>query len=128
MAPENWEGGKDAAGHDPATWHTLLNDKVELITLGAGCYWGTEKYFARDFATQFPGGIIGTCVGFMNPDPATQWKDPSYDDVCMGHTGHVEVCHVLFDKTVVSLDKVLKFFYSFHDPTELDKQGNDRGS
>ena len=41
------------------------------MTFGAGCYWGTEKYFAKDFSKEFPGAILGTAVGFMNPDKNT---------------------------------------------------------
>ena len=65
---EEWDGGKQAAEHCPSTWHMLQNDRVRVASFGAGCYWGTEKYFAKDFAKEFPGAILGTAVGFMNPD------------------------------------------------------------
>ena len=47
---EEWDGGKQAAEHCPSTWHMLQNDRVRVASFGAGCYWGTEKYFAKDFA------------------------------------------------------------------------------
>ena len=46
-----------------------MNQNIKIATFGAGCFWGTEKYFAKDFAKQFPESILGTCVGYMNPDP-----------------------------------------------------------
>jgi peptide-methionine (S)-S-oxide reductase len=49
----------------------LISENIQIATFGAGCFWGTEKYFAKDFAKMFPDGILGTCVGFMNPDPNT---------------------------------------------------------
>ena len=62
----------------------------ELATFGAGCYWGTEKFFATTFAEKYPGAILGTAVGFMNPDPNAP-PDPSYERVCMtGTTGYVD--------------------------------------
>jgi peptide-methionine (S)-S-oxide reductase len=68
-----------------------------LSIFGAGCYWGTEKYFCTDFASKYPdGAILGTSVGFMSPDPNTE-KNPSYYRVCSGKTGHVEVLHILYD-------------------------------
>ena len=79
-----------------------MDERVHLATFGAGCYWGTEKYIAKDFAQQFPGSILGTSVGFMNPDVNTQYTNPSYEDVCEGFTGHVEVCHVLFDSQIAT--------------------------
>ena len=57
----------------------------------------------------------------MNPDRNTQFIDPQYEEVCMGHTGYVEVCHVLFDSARVTLEKLCKFFFSFHDPTMINQ-------
>ena len=71
---------------------------MQLATFGAGCFWGTEKYYAKDFAKMFPESILGTSVGFMNPD-STAIENPSYEDVCEGTTGHVEVVHIIFDST-----------------------------
>ena len=98
-----------------------------MATLGAGCYWGTEKYFAKDFEENFPGSIIATSVGFMNPDKNAA-PNPSYRDDCGGETGFVEVLHMKFDSKIASYEDVIKHFYTFHDPTTLHKQGNDKGT
>ena len=98
----------------------------ELATFGAGCYWGTERYIAVKLAKQKPGAILGHAVGFMSPDldaPA----NPTYMQVCKGTTTHVEVLHFKFDKTKISFEELVRFFFTFHDPTTLNKQGNDKG-
>ena len=99
----------------------------ELATLGAGCYWGTEKYFAHDFEGKHPGAILGTSVGFMNFEDNAP-PDPTYREVCEGDTGYVEVLHMMFDNKVVSYEDVIRHFYTFHDPTTYFKQGQDVGS
>jgi peptide-methionine (S)-S-oxide reductase len=102
------------------------------LALGAGCYWGTEKYIVKDFAKQHPGCIANAKVGFMNPDPNTTIKNPTYRQVCSGSTGHVEVLHVELSSTATTTSEVLedliKFFFSFHDPTTFNRQGNDVGT
>ena len=109
---EKWDGV--VRGDDASKWqHT---DQIQLATLGAGCFWGTEKYIARDFAKEHPGSILGTSVGFMSPDP-NGVENPSYEDVCEGTTGHVEVLHVLMDTSKGSYEDLIKFFFTFHDPT-----------
>lgn len=87
-----------------------------LATFGAGCFWGTEKFFAKDFAKSNPGCVLGTSVGFMNPRP-NEYENPSYEEVCEGYTGHIEVVHILFDQSKVSFEELVKFFFTFHDPT-----------
>ena len=111
---------------DPEKWKPEGNQR--LATFGAGCYWGTEKFFATDFAAMYPeGAILGTSVGFMSPNPKAM-KNPSYSQVCSGSSGHVEVLHILYDSSLVSYEDMVKFFYTFHDPTTLNRQGNDRGT
>lgn len=92
---EKWEVG-DAG--DPDDWIDLVNANENLMVacFGAGCFWGTEKFFAKDFAKKHPEAIIGTSVGFMNPDPK-KCAYPSYEEVCEGNTGHVEVIFILYD-------------------------------
>ena len=99
------------------------------VSLGAGCYWGTEKYIVKDFATDVVAGAIkGGAVGFMNPR-ADAVANPSYREVCGGRTGYVEVYDAeLSDPSEDTFRKLLKHFFSFHDPTTMDRQGNDRGS
>lgn len=104
---------------------------ASTLALGAGCYWGTEKFIVKDFQKQHPGCIADAKVGFMNPDP-NGMKDPSYREVCSGRTGHVEVLNVELteeaSKTPEIFEDLMRFFYTFHDPTTLNAQGNDRGT
>ena len=98
------------------------------LALGAGCYWGTEKYIVKDFQKKFPGAIADAKVGFMNPDP-NGMKNPSYRQVCSGATGHVEVLNVeLANATPELFEELIKFFFMFHDPTTKNRQGNDVGT
>ena len=108
------------------------NNKMTMISstlaLGAGCYWGTEKYIVKDFQKKFPGAIADAKVGFMNPDP-NGMKNPSYRQVCSGATGHVEVLNVeLANATPELFEELIKFFFMFHDPTTKNRQGNDVGT
>ena len=98
-----------------------------VACFGAGCFWGTEKYFAKDFAKNFPEAIIGTSVGFMNPDPRNS-AYPSYEEVCEGNTGHIEVIFILYDMTKVHYEDLVKFFFTFHDPTQQNRQASDKGT
>merc|ERR1711935_668653 len=104
---------------------------ASTLALGAGCYWGTEKYIVKDFQKKYPGCIANAKVGFMNPDP-NGMKDPSYRQVCSGRTGHVEVLNIELTSEASStpeiFEEMMKFFYQFHDPTTLNQQGNDSGS
>ena len=93
-------------------------------TLGAGCYWGTEKFLMKDFNDKFPGTISNGKVGFMGGAK----KYPTYREVCGGRSGRVEVYDMEYDGQESTFENILKFFFSFHDPTTVDQQGNDRGS
>ena len=85
---------------------------------GCGCFWGAEKGFWR-----LP-GVITTAVGYAGG----QLANPSYDQVCSGRTGHSEVVRVVWDSTQIDFSDLLKLFWECHDPTQGDRQGNDRGS
>jgi peptide-methionine (S)-S-oxide reductase len=121
-----WAFGGGAGGN-PRKWKHEPESNQELATFGAGCYWGTEKFFATEFAEKHPGAILGTSVGFMHPSPNAA-PNPTYRQVCSGDTGYVEVAHVLFDSSKVQYEELVRFFYTFHDPTTRDRQGNDAGS
>lgn len=100
----------------------------KTLALGAGCYWGTEKYVVRDFQQRRPGSIAKARVGFMSPH-ADATKNPTYAQVCSGTTGHVEVLDVeLADPTPEAFEDLIRFFFRFHDPTTLNRQGNDAGT
>ena len=85
---------------------------------GCGCFWGAEKGFWR-----LP-GVITTAVGYAGG----QLASPSYEQVCSGRSGHAEVVRVVWDTTRVSFADLLKLFWECHNPTQGNRQGNDRGS
>uniref|UniRef100_A0A7S1BPQ2 peptide-methionine (S)-S-oxide reductase n=3 Tax=Corethron hystrix TaxID=216773 RepID=A0A7S1BPQ2_9STRA len=106
---------------------TALSAMSPYVYLGAGCYWGTEKYVKKDFQKLFPGSIKSAKVGFMNPDSNSKIVNPTYREVCTGRTGHVEVLYVELADPMI-LEELVKFFFMFHDPTTLNRQGNDVGT
>lgn len=85
---------------------------------GCGCFWGAEKGFWR-----LP-GVVTTAVGYAGG----QVVNPSYEQVCGGRTGHAEVVRVVWSKDRIDFSDLLKLFWECHDPTQGDRQGNDRGS
>jgi len=92
--------------------------KLQTITFGAGCFWGPQLAFQR-----VP-GVISTEVGYSQGNV----PNPTYDAVCSGQTGHVEVVQVTYDPDQLPLSNLLDEFWKNHDPTSLNKQGNDSGT
>ncbi|WP_182287031.1 peptide-methionine (S)-S-oxide reductase MsrA [Comamonas testosteroni] len=90
----------------------------ETIYLGGGCFWCTEAVFDR------VRGIVDVESGYANG----HLDHPGYDDICTGQTGHAEVVKLDFDPAVISLRDVLLIFFGTHDPTTLNRQGNDVGT
>ena len=95
---------------------------------GAGCYWGTEKFLKYDFGKKenAKGSITKGFVGYMGPRSAP--PNPTYEDVHTGTTGHVEVFACEFTGGVQYYEDLVRYFFQFHDPTTLDKQGHDSGT
>ncbi len=93
-------------------------DRYKKATFGAGCFWGVEAAFS-----QVP-GVVSTEVGYMGGT----LKNPRYEDVCTGKTGHAEVVQVTYDPEKVSYEHLLDVFWSVHDPTQLNRQGPDIGT
>ncbi|HCT30346.1 MAG TPA: peptide-methionine (S)-S-oxide reductase [Bacteroidales bacterium] len=91
--------------------------KYETITLGAGCFWCVEAIYSR------VNGVISATSGYSGGKIA----NPTYNEVCSGETGHVEVVQVVYDPTVVPLAKILEIYFKTHDPTQLNRQGADIG-
>ena len=93
-------------------------DRAQQIAFGMGCFWGAERVF-----WEMP-GVYTTAVGYAGG--AT--RNPTYQEVCSGATGHTEVVLVVFDPADVSLDTLLTAFWEAHDPTQGMRQGNDVGT
>lgn len=93
-------------------------ENYEVIQLGMGCFWGVERIFWR------LDGVYTTAAGYAGG--ITPF--PTYEEVCTGGTGHAEVVQVVFDPARIDLAHVLKAFWENHDPTQLNRQGNDRGT
>ncbi len=92
--------------------------KMALATVGGGCFWCLEPIFA-----DLP-GVESVVVGYAGgASPA-----PTYEAICTGTTGHAEVVQIGFDPEQISYKKLLNHFFAVHDPTTLNRQGNDRGS
>ena len=91
---------------------------TETITLGGGCFWCTEAVFER------VRGVLGVESGYCNGEV----PNPSYEAVCTGRTGHAEVIRVTFDPAQITLREILEIFFVVHDPTTLNRQGNDVGT
>ena len=90
----------------------------QVITLGVGCFWCTEAVFVR------VKGVLDVESGYCNGHTL----QPTYADVCTGETGHNEVVRLVFDPRVISLRELLEIFFVIHDPTSLNRQGNDAGT
>jgi len=94
------------------------NEKAGTATYGAGCFWGVEAAFRK------VKGVTSTAVGYMGGS----LKNPTYEQVCSGETGHAEVVQVTYEPGVVTYDDLLAVFWSVHNPTQLNRQGPDFGS
>ena len=90
----------------------------EYITFGMGCFWGAEKRFWE------VKGLKTTVVGYSGG----KTDNPTYEEVCSGQTGHAEVVRVILDKKKISWDELFQIFWESHDPTQLNRQGNDIGT
>jgi peptide-methionine (S)-S-oxide reductase len=91
---------------------------METATLGGGCFWCLEAVYDE------MEGVISVESGYMGGHVA----NPDYHAVCTGKTGHVEVVQVTFDPAVTSYRDILEVFFAIHDPTSMDRQGNDAGT
>jgi len=91
---------------------------IDTATLGSGCFWCVEAVFQRlDGVIKVQSGYSGGTI-----------KNPAYREVCAGTTGHAEVCQITFDKNKISFKDLLEVFWQTHDPTTLNRQGNDAGT
>jgi peptide-methionine (S)-S-oxide reductase len=106
--------------------HTVLGtplrgpwpEGAQVAVFGMGCFWGAERLFWR-----IP-GVISTAAGYSGGHT----PNPTYEEVCSGHTGHAEVVQVVYDPAQVTYEDLLKVFWENHDPTQGMRQGNDVGT
>jgi peptide-methionine (S)-S-oxide reductase len=97
---------------------TASPDTLQTITLGGGCFWCTEAVYVQVT------GVLDVESGYTNGHV----RDPSYEQVCTGSTGHNEVVKLVYDPAQISTREVLEIFFVIHDPTTLNRQGNDTGT
>src|SRR5436305_10672697 len=92
--------------------------QLETVILANGCFWCTEAIFNR------LKGVISVVPGYA----ASQVANPSYKEVCTGRTGAAEATQITYDPSIISYDTLLEIFWHTHDPTTLNRQGNDVGT
>jgi peptide-methionine (S)-S-oxide reductase len=95
-----------------------INSTTDTATFGAGCFWCVEAIF------QNLNGVQSVQSGYAGGNI----KNPSYKEVCNGNTGHAEVCQIIFDPSKITFSELLEVFWKTHDPTTLNRQGNDMGT
>jgi peptide-methionine (S)-S-oxide reductase len=96
----------------------VMGKELEKATLGGGCFWCTEAVYLE------LKGVVDVKPGYSGGHV----KNPTYKEVCNGKTGHAEVVQITFDPEVVSFSEILEVFFATHDPTTLNRQGNDVGT
>lgn len=101
----------------PAVKQAEGKDNKEIAYFASGCFWGTQYYLMK------AKGVISTTVGYMGGHT----KNPTYQEVCTGETGHVETTEVVFDKTKTTYEDLVKLYYETHDFTQVGGQGPDIG-
>jgi peptide-methionine (S)-S-oxide reductase len=97
---------------------TKKTSNMDTAIFGAGCFWCVEAQF------QLLDGVQSVISGFAGGTV----KNPSYKEVCTETTGHAEVCEIIYDPAKISFDELLAVFWKTHDPTQLNRQGNDMGT
>jgi peptide-methionine (S)-S-oxide reductase len=108
----------EPAAQQPTSKIISMAAKTDTTTFGTGCFWCTEAVF------QELKGVIKVTSGYSGG----QVPHPTYEEVCSGTTGHAECLQIVYDPAVISFDELLEVFWESHDPTTLNRQGNDVGT
>ncbi len=95
-----------------------MTQSIQKITLAGGCFWCIESAFNS------VSGVINATSGYMGGNN----ENPTYEQVCQGNTGHAEVVQLTFDANTISVREILEIFFSLHNPTQLNRQGDDIGT
>lgn len=98
--------------------HNMSDNKKDTATFAAGCFWCVEAQF------QQLEGVDSVVSGYIDGHV----PNPTYKQVCTGTTGHAEACNIIYDPQKISYDELLAAFFTAHDPTQLNRQGNDIGT
>lgn len=109
--------GYGAFATSPAKERTV-KPKLDTATFATGCFWCTESKF------QQLNGVVKVTSGFSGGHTV----NPTYEQVCTGTTGHAEACNIVFDPAKITYDELIEAFFVAHDPTQLNRQGNDVGT
>jgi peptide-methionine (S)-S-oxide reductase len=95
-----------------------MSTTLQTLTLGGGCFWCTESVYVA------VKGVVDVESGYCNGEAI----NPTYEQVCTGHTGHNEVVKLVYDPAMITTREILEIFFVIHDPTTLNRQGNDQGT
>lgn len=109
---------KSLLPQNPNSGIQFKEENLSEIYLAGGCFWGVQAYYSRIL------GVKESISGYANGTK----KNPTYEEVCTGDTGHAETVKVVYDRTVVSLSQLLEHFFIIVDPTQRNRQGNDMGT
>ena len=95
-----------------------MKNNLQVATFAGGCFWCTEAIFTRlEGVEKVVSGYTGGHI-----------KNPAYREICSGNTGHAEAIQIFFDETIITFKELLDIFFATHDPTTLNRQGNDVGT
>jgi len=111
--------GQEAKAKQPKKQDPVMNNQnLETITFGGGCFWCVESCF------HLLKGVDKVISGYSGGHK----ENPTYEEVCTGETGHAEVVQITYDPAIISYDQLMDVFFFLHDPTQLNRQGNDIGT
>lgn len=97
---------------------TDMQEGLEVATIGGGCFWCVEAVYQR------LKGVEKVVSGYAGGETT----NPTYEEICTGNTGHAEVTQIIYDPSIITYEDIIEIFWHVHDPTTLNRQGNDVGT